>query len=156
MKQIGVLAMFLFASILMVAQNGTTNEQVVKTKVEQKSSVEKRQAEELAKLAKQLSLTPDQKKSISSLQKNINAATKAFKECDKNDPERKALKKKMTSLKKAYEADLVALLTPKQKKKYDAIKAAEKQAAEKQSENAVKQQTTRSSSGFGEESGNEE
>jgi Spy/CpxP family protein refolding chaperone len=121
MKKIGIVLMLLVSSLLITAQEASSKTEKDLQNSEQKSAVEKRQAEELAQLTKQLTLTPEQQASIVELQQNLNNAAKASREATKDDPERKAKRKQMMLLRKEYDANVMALLTPKQKKKYEAI-----------------------------------
>lgn len=153
MKQFGIVMILLLSSLLVTAQHAEQNSQDIHQNGVQKSSIEKRQTEELAKLSKQLSLTAEQKSSIATLQKNINEASKAYRECGKKDPERKAKRTQMRKLKGSYQDDVKALLNAKQKKKYEAMLAASQQEGVKQSENGASQH---SSGGGSSEEGGEE
>jgi len=132
MKKIKLVLVLLVFSVIITAQETSSKTQKNLQKSEQKSAVEKRQAEELAQLTKQLSLTPEQQASIAKLQQNLNNAAKASREATKDDPERKAKRKQMMLLRKEYDANIMAVLTPKQKKKYEAILKANQEEIQRQ------------------------
>ena len=125
MKQIGIILMILLSSLLASAQDA--NNEKDKQKSDQISAIEKRQAQELAQLTKQLTLTKEQQASIATLQNKLNTAEKNYKESTKDDPERKMKKQEMKKLRQSYEEDVIAVFTKKQKSKYNAILKAKEQ-----------------------------
>lgn len=132
MKQIGLVLMLLLSSLLITAQSAGDKPLKDHKNQEKKLAVETRQAKELEQLTKQLTLTPEQQASIVELQGNMNNAAKASHEAVKGDPDRKAKREQMMLLRKEYDTNLMALLTPVQKKKYEAILKARQEQQQRQ------------------------
>lgn len=133
MKQIGIIMMILLSTLLVSAQQTDNGKPGKHQKSDQRSSVEKHQAEELTTLTQKLALTAEQQVSISKLQQNLNDATKAFRESKGSKADRKIKRQEMTKLRTGYDADIMALLTKKQKTKYQAILKAREAEMQRQS-----------------------
>jgi len=142
MKQIGIILMILLSSLLASAQDANNEKGKDKQKSDQISAIEKRQAQELAQLTKQLTLTKEQQASIATLQNKLNTAEKNYKESTKDDPERKMKKQEMKKLRQSYEEDVIAVFTKKQKSKYNAILKAKEQQMQSQMSKAENQNSS--------------
>ncbi len=151
MKQIGIIVMILLSSLLVSAQDTNNGKSKNKQKLDQISVTEKHQADELAKLTKQLALTPEQQASILILQQNLNKAGKTAREAKKDDPERKAKRQKVKELRHSYNDDLMAVLTKKQQDKYQAILKAQEQSMQSQNANSESHAGSSSNDNGGEE-----
>lgn len=113
--------MLLLSSLLVSAQRGEDGQRSDRQKSAQRTSLAERQEQELAQLTKDLSLTAEQQMSIAKLQKALNDAVVVSREKSTDAADRKLKRQEKMKLRKQYDTDLMALLTPKQKKKYEAI-----------------------------------
>lgn len=87
----------------------------------QRISMEERQKQELKELKSTLELTAEQEKEIVKLQTAFTKESKALRSGMTQNTDRKAMRDKMTTLRKKYDTDVKALLTDEQKAKYDKL-----------------------------------
>lgn len=107
----------------------------------QRMSIEDRQAQELKNLKEKLELNKEQEKSVISFQKAFAKEVNTLRSQMSQGGDRGAMREKMTTLRKKFDADVRTILNDEQKVKYDALlKKREAQMQQRQGQGQERKQ----------------